>query len=254
MFVHTIDPTLISIGPLSIQYYGLFYALGFVLAFFILHHFSKKKKLDLTEDEISDYLLYIIIGTIVGARLVYVFIYNAGYYFSNPSDIIAVWKGGLSFHGGFVGAIVAGYVFCKKHRKSFLQLADYSVIPLALGLVFGRIANFINAELYGRETSVSWCVVFPQGGDACRHPSQLYESFKNLIIFLVLWFVSGKKVKQGTLFGLFIVLYGILRFSVEFFREADIQLGYFLGLTMGQILSLLMVILGSSFLYYINKK
>ena len=254
MFIHNIDPILLSIGPFEIRYYGLFFVLGFVIAYFMLNYLAKRKHLDLSKDDIADLLLYIIVGTILGARIFYVFIYNLSFYLSNPAQIIAVWSGGLSFHGGLVGAAIAGFYFCKKKNISFYQIADLIVMPLALGLALGRLGNFTNGELYGRVTNVSWAFQFPDA-DGFRHPSQIYESFKNLLIFFTLWTIKDKKLPAGFMFWLFVIMYSLLRFIIEFYRQPDAQLGFIIGfLTMGQILSIIMFFVGMFFIYKVTYK
>jgi len=254
MFIHNINPVLVSLGPFQIRYYGLFFVLGFVFAYFIINHLAKKKHLELSKDDVADYLLYLIIGIILGARIFYVFVYNLQFYLSNPLQIIAVWNGGLSFHGAIIGGVIAGYYFCKKKNISFYQMADLTVIPLALGLALGRLGNFTNGELYGRVTDVSWSFKF-RDAEGFRHPSQLYESAKNLIIFFTLWIIKDKKLPQGFMFWLFVIMYSALRFTVEFFRQPDPQLGFIIGfLTMGQILSIIMFVIGLVFMYKITHR
>jgi|TARA_B100001964_G_C14081305_1_gene530401 phosphatidylglycerol:prolipoprotein diacylglycerol transferase len=254
MFIHNLDPVLLSIGPFEIRYYGLFFVLSFVMAYFIINYLAKKKELSLSKDDVADFLLYLIIGTVLGARIFYVFVYNLPFYLSNPSEIIAVWHGGLSFHGALIGAAIAGFYFCKRKKIDFYEIADITVIPLALGLALGRLGNFINGELYGRITDVSWAVRFPDA-EGFRHPSQIYESFKNLLIFSTLWTIKDKKLPKGFMFWLFVVMYSALRFIVEFFRAPDEQLGFIIGfLTMGQILSVVTLLIGLFFIYKVSKK
>ena len=253
MFIHNIDPVIFNIGSFQVRYYGLFYAIGFVMAYFIISYLAKRKELPLTKEDVADFLMYSILGTVLGARIFYIIFYNFPYYLSKPFEIIAVWHGGLSFHGGFIGGILAGFYFCKKKKIHFYELADIVVIPLALGLALGRIGNFMNGELYGRITNVPWAVKFP-GADGFRHPSQIYESFKNLIIFFTLWAIKYKKLPRGFMFWLFVAMYSALRFIVEFFREPDEQLGFIIGfLTMGQILSIVMFSVGMFFIYKVSK-
>ncbi|MFT4304233.1 MAG: prolipoprotein diacylglyceryl transferase [Candidatus Woesearchaeota archaeon] len=256
MFTHNINPILFELGPLQIRYYGLLYLLGFVIGYFLIKHMISKRKLNLSNDEVLDYIFWIALGTIIGARLFYTLVYNPSYYLSNLTEILYIWQGGLSFHGGFIGACVAVYLFCKKNKLNLLEMADITILPLALALSLGRIANFINAELIGTVTNVSWCVIFP-GEEVCRHPSQLYASFKNIIIFIFLWSIKDlKKIKEkpGLIFGLFILLYSFFRFIVEFYRSPDIQLGYLiLNLTMGQLLSIVMFILSLAWIIHISK-
>ncbi|MDO8741191.1 MAG: prolipoprotein diacylglyceryl transferase [Candidatus Woesearchaeota archaeon] len=259
MFYNSIDPVLFRLGSLEIRYYGIIYALGFVIAYFMIYHLAKKGKLKLTKDDVADFVFYLLIGTVIGARVFYVVFYDPVYFINNPLMIPAVWHGGLSFHGGLVGAIIAGLLFCRKKKISFYEIADIAVIPLALGLFLGRIANFINGELIGRITNVPWCVKF-QNFEGCRHPSQIYEAIKNLFMFSVLWFVydlktKGKKLPAGSLFWLFVIMYSVLRFFIEFFRMPDEQLGFIaFGLTMGQILNIVMFLTALFFLIRFNYK
>ncbi|MCH8067218.1 MAG: prolipoprotein diacylglyceryl transferase [Nanoarchaeota archaeon] len=254
MFIHNIDPVLLSIGPFQIRYYGLFFVLGFVIAYFLLVHLAKRRELSLNKDDIADFLLYIIIGVVLGARIFYVFAYNLPFYLDNPFQIIAIWNGGLSFHGGIIGAAIAGFYFTKKKKVDFYELADIVVIPVALGLALGRLGNFTNGELYGRITDVPWSFKFPDA-EGFRHPSQIYASFKNLLIFFTLWIIKDKKLPKGFMFWLFVVMYSALRFTVEFFREPDPQLGFIIGwLTMGQILSIIMFAIGAFFIIRVYKK
>lgn len=258
MFYNNINPTLFNLGPLQVRYYGIIYALGFVITYFFLIYFVRNKKLKFKEEEVDHLLFYLLIGVIAGARLFYVLFYNLVFFLENPVEIFMVWHGGLSFHGGLVGAVVAILIFCKKKKVDFYDIVDVMVFPVALALMLGRIGNFLNGELFGRVTDVSWCVKFKDVA-GCRHPSQLYESFKNLVIFGVLWFVkdkkiNGKKLPKGALFWLFVVLYSLFRFIVEFFRQPDIQLGFVLGsLTMGQVLSAVIFVIGVIFLYKLFK-
>ncbi|MDD5178228.1 MAG: prolipoprotein diacylglyceryl transferase [Candidatus Nanoarchaeia archaeon] len=234
MFIHAINPVLLTVFGLEIRYYGLIYVVSFILAYFILKKLSKEKEINLN---VEDFLFYIVIGAIVGARIFYVLFYNLNYFILNPEEIIMLWKGGLSFHGGLVGAIIAGIIYSRIKKLNFWKLADISVIPLAFSLFLGRIGNFINGELYGRITNVSWAVKFPNQ-DVYRHPSQLYESLKNLFIFIVLIFTRKTAHKPGFQFALFMGLYSVLRFIVEFFRAPDPQIGLIYGLTLGQILNI----------------
>ncbi|MDP6600363.1 MAG: prolipoprotein diacylglyceryl transferase [Candidatus Woesearchaeota archaeon] len=254
MFVHNIDPVLLSIGPFQIRYYSLFFVIGFVVAYFLLVHLAKKKEINLNKDDIADLLLYTIVGTILGARIFYVLVYNLPYYLNNPFEIIAVWHGGLAFHGGLIGAAIAIFYCTKKKKVDFYEIADIGVIPLALGLALGRLGNFINGELYGRITDVPWAVKFPDA-EGFRHPSQIYESFKNLLIFFTLGIIKDKKLPKGFMFWLFVVMYSALRFVMEFFRQPDEQLGFIIGFfTMGHVLSIIMFAVGLFFIYRVYKK
>ncbi|MAH33201.1 prolipoprotein diacylglyceryl transferase [archaeon] len=254
MFIHNIDPVLLSVGPFEIRYYGLFFVLGFVLAYFIINYLAKRKELPLSKDDIADLILYVIVGVVLGARIFYVFVYNLPFYLNNPSQIIAIWNGGLSFHGGLIGAVIVALIFCKKKKIHFYELADIAVVPLALGLALGRLGNFTNGELYGRITNVPWAMKF-QDAEGFRHPSQLYASFKDLVIFFTLWVIKDKKMPKGFIFWLFVVMYSAFRFTVEFFRQPDEQLGFIIGfLSMGQILSIIMFLVGVVFIYRVSRK
>ena len=260
MFFHDINPVLLELGPFQIRYYGLFYALGFVIAYFLIFYLAKRKELKITKDDVADFLVYAIAGIVLGARLVYVIFYNPIFYIQNPLEIIAIWHGGLSFHGGLIGAVIAGYLFCKKKRVEFYDLADIVVLPVALALALGRIGNLMNAELYGRITNVSWCIDYSKNQfvqnlpSGCRHPSQIYASIKNLTIFAILWFIKDKKLPKGFIFWSFITLYGLFRTIVEFFRQPDEQIGFILNyFTMGQLLSFPLFLLGVYMLFRLNK-
>src|SRR3989338_6692703 len=186
--------------------------------------------------------------------LFYVLVYNLKFYLANPLQIFAIWQGGLSFHGGLLGAIIAAIIFCRKKKINFYDLADITVIPLALGLALGRIGNFTNGELFGRITNVPWAVKFPDA-EGFRHPSQIYESLKNFFIFSVLWYGKNMKLPKGFMFWLFVIMYSALRFMVEFFRHQDEQLGFIIGfLSMGQVLSIVMFVIGIFFFYKVSKK
>lgn len=261
MFFHNINPVLLELGPFQIRYYGLFYALGFIIAYFLISYLAKRRELKITKDDISDFLVYEIVGVILGARLIYVFVYNPLFYLKNPFEIIAVWHGGLSFHGGLIGAIVAGYLFCKKKKIEFYDLADIVVLPVALALALGRIGNFMNGELYGRLTNLNWCIDYSKNQfvenlpSSCRHPSQIYASIKNFTIFAILWFIKDKKLPKGFMFWSFVTLYGLFRTFVEFFRQPDEQIGFIFNyFTMGQLLSFPLFLLGIYMLFRLNKK
>ena len=257
MFIHNINPVLLTLGPFEIRYYGLVYILGFLAAYFLLRDSVKKGRLKISMESLDEYLVMLIVGVIVGARIFEVIFFSPGYYIANPWEIVMIWKGGLSFHGGLVGAILMTRIFSKKHKIHFYDLADILVIPAALALAFGRIANFINGEHYGRIADAArtpWCVVFSKVDGYCRHPSQLYESLKNFVIFGFLLLFRNiherrkKHLKSGTLFWTFVLLYGILRFIVNFYRDDAVLL----WISMGQFLSLLMVIVAAISLIRIN--
>lgn len=257
MYVHNLDPVIFAIGPLAVHWYGLVYALGFLFAYWYVGRAAKEKRIALTPKQADDFVFWMIILSIVTARLAYVFIYNPSFYFDNPLKIFAVWEGGLSFHGGLAGAALALWRTQKKTGVRFYQIADLLVIPFAFVLVFGRLANFINGELPGRITDAVWCVQFP-GYDGCRHPSQLYEAGKNLLVFVTLllmnsWEPIRSRLKEGTLFWSFVILYGLGRFLTDFYRAPDPTDPLFLGILLGQWLSLAMTIIGAWFLYKMHK-
>ena len=252
MIYHNLDPVLFSLGPLSVRFYGLLYALGFVIAYFLIYHLAKKKHLPLSKDDVGDLIFYTILGTVIGARLFYVVFYNLFSYLRSPLEILAIWHGGLSFHGGLFGGILAVAYFCRKKKIPFYEISDIMAVPLALGLAIGRMGNFINGELYGRITDVSWCIDYSKNQymaeipEGCRHPSQIYESLYSIVIFAILYLLNPKNLPRGTLTWLFVALYGLFRTLAEFFREPDSQLGFiFSGLTMGQLLSIPMFLIGT---------
>jgi len=253
-----IDPVFLQIGNLQIRYYGLIYAVMFTIGLFMIIKISeyKKNKLKIksyqkfTKDLIYDYMIYLIIGSIFTARLFHIIFYNLEYYLTNPLLFFAFWKGGMSIHGGFVGGIIATIIFSKKNKINFYDIADIVMIPCAIGLSIGRIGNFINQELVGTLTNLPWGVKF-DNYEGIRHPSQIYESIKNLIIFIFLLFLNKKEQKKGIIFWSFILSYGILRFLVEFVKDMPI---IFLNLKMGQLLSIPMIIISIYMLYKIKKE
>ncbi len=243
-----INPNIISIGKFHIRWYGVAYATGFIIGYLYLkNRFKKFNKPQLIEDA----LLYTIIGVIIGGRVGYILIYNLHYYLQHPIRMLYIWQGGMSFHGGLIGTIIAGLLLAKKYKISFYRLADEVVVIVPVGLFFGRIANFINDELWGRVTDVPWAIAFPNGGYVPRHPSQLYEAFfEGLVLLIIMLKLRDRFIeREGVLFYLFILLYGTFRFFIEFTREPDAQIGFIYGLTMGQWLCLLMVIVSSLMLW-----
>jgi len=241
-----IDPVLIHLGPLQLRWYGLMYIIGFIVSYFVIMDYCRRRKLPMTKTEVEDLITYCILGLVLGARIGYCLIYNPAHYFANPLKIFAVWEGGMSFHGGMIGLLLTGWIFSITRKKPFLMLADLGAIGATPGLFFGRIGNFINAELYGRITSVPWGMVFPGGGPFPRHPSQIYEALTEGVLSFIILYLSSQKVRShGVLLGIFLTCYGIFRFFIEFFREPDVQIGYILGyFTMGQVLCTLMIITG----------
>ena len=248
-FIHTINPVLLKIGFIEIRYYSLVYVVGFLAIYFLLRYYSKKKILRLTLEEAESFAVYLMLGIIIGARLFEVLVWNPLYYLRNPFDIIAVWKGGMSLHGGLIGIIIAAYFYCKKKKISFAKLADLMIIPAVFILALGRIGNFINGEIVGTITNIPWCFYFPYY-EGCRHPVQLYAAFGRAVLGFVLIGLSRLKKRQGFLFWCFISLMGIGRFFCDFLRE-DTRL---LGLSIGQYLSLAMAVIGIYVLFRYYKK
>jgi len=252
MFVHpNFDPVAIQLGPLAVHWYGLMYVCGF-LGVYLLWLYRIKTYPQYAEskwnaDVISDLIFYGAIGAVLGGRLGYVLFYKPAYYLSNPLEVVFVNQGGMSFHGGLLGVILALFLFSKKIKVSFMQIADF-VAPVApLGLFFCRMGNFINQELWGKTTDLPWGVVFTNGGPLPRHPSMLYEAFlEGLLLLILLWWVARKPRSMGLLSGLFLIGYALSRMFVEFFRVPDAHLNYlfFDWVTMGHILSLPMLLLG----------
>ena len=249
-----IDPILIELGPIRLSWYGLMYVFGFMASYFIVRYQMKKKDFGVSKQEVEDFYFYLILGLIIGARLGYILFYDLKMYLGDPLEIFAIWHGGMSFHGGLIGLLLVGIFFCSKRKKSFWKIADLFVVTAPIGLGLGRIGNFINGELYGRVTQVPWGIIFPRGGPLPRHPSQLYESaLEGGILFLILWFVKDKKIPSGGLLALFLSLYGVFRFFIEFFREPDAQLGFVLGpFTMGQVLCAFMTVVGMGLFLYLK--
>jgi phosphatidylglycerol:prolipoprotein diacylglycerol transferase len=242
-----ISPTLFKIGPFQIRWYGLMYLFGFLASYLLIRIQPRARRLGLQGALLQDLILFLALGLIVGARIGYIFFYqfsNLGEYLKNPLEIIAIWHGGMSFHGGLIGCIVTGVLFCRWRNLPVWEVADTVIVTVPVGLLLGRIGNFINGELYGRPSSVPWAMVFPGGGPMPRHPSQLYEAaLEGLFLFLVLWVLKNFRFRPGAMVCLFLGGYGILRFFVEFFREPDPQIGLFWGvLSMGQLLCLAMII------------
>ena len=251
-----IDPILVKLGPVQVSWYGLMYILGFFASYLLVQYQMRKKDFGISKLDLENLYFYLILGLIVGARLGYVLFYDLKMYLGDPLEIIAIWHGGMSFHGGLIGVLIVGILFCWKNKKSFWKVSDLFIVTAPIGLGLGRIGNFINGELYGRVTRVPWGMIFPKGGPLPRHPSQLYESaLEGGVLFLILWFLKDRKLPEGGLLAVFLSFYGLFRFIVEFFREPDPQLGFILGpLTMGQILCSFMIVGGAVLLAYLKKK
>lgn len=259
MLVHPqIDPVAISVGPLSIHWYGLMYLLGFAL-FILLGRYRIKHNPHsaFTYEMLDDALFYGMLGVILGGRLGHVLFYQFGYYLDHPLHIFAIWEGGMSFHGGFLGVFVAMVLLAHKHKLSWLTVTDFVIPLIPLGLAAGRIGNFINGELWGRHTDVPWGMVFPYVDEFPRHPSQLYQfALEGVLLFIVIWIYSSKPRATGAVTGMFMIGYGVLRSFAEFFREPeDGFMGILtLGVTMGQWLSIPMILAGIAALMWSKRQ
>ncbi len=246
VFPH-IDPIALSLGPLQIHWYGLMYLLGFILAWLLALWRTRRYQLDWTAEQISDLVFYGALGVIVGGRLGYMLFYNSQELLQHPLSLFKLWEGGMSFHGGVLGVIFALFVFARRMHKPLLAVGDFVCPLVPLGLAAGRIGNFINGELWGRVTDVPWAIVFPHVDNQPRHPSQLYEfGLEGILLFIVVWLYASKPRPAGRVCAVFLIGYALCRVVVEFFRQPDAQMGYLaLGwVTMGQILSLPMLLLG----------
>jgi len=245
MWIHNINPILLSIGSLEVRYYGLAYVLGFFLAIAWLQYWRKKGELNLTKDQIWDFTFYLMLGVIVGSRLFMIF-WQPAVYLSDPLEIFRIWNGGMSFHGGLFGIVAAGLIYCKVKNIKFMRMADLMSTPTMLALALGRLANFMNGELVGRITDVSWCMQFP-GYNDCRHPSTLYAAGKRFLVFFWVFGLSlsrfRKQFRQGFIFWNFVFWEGLGRFIVDFWRYDQL---YF-GLSLGQWFSVIMIILALIF-------
>ncbi|MEJ5348842.1 MAG: prolipoprotein diacylglyceryl transferase [Desulfosoma sp.] len=242
-----IRPEILSIGPIQLRWYGLMYVLGFLSTYYLASRLPKAKEIGLTSERMQDLILYLAVGLVVGARLGFLLFYqydNWSFYLKNPLEIIATWHGGMSFHGGLIGSVFAGWIFCRRIGLPFWGVADCVAVTAPIGLGLGRLGNFINGELYGRPSRVPWAMVFPDGGPIPRHPSQIYEALgEGVLLFIILWRLSRHQRKDGVLVTAFLFFYGAIRFLLEFFREPDENLGFLWGsLTMGQILCSVMML------------
>ena len=252
----SLDPVALSIGPIEVRWYGIAYVVGFALAALVIWRVARRWRVRVDADALITIMFCVIVGVILGARLGYVLFYGNGYYFEHPLEILAFSHGGMSFHGGLIGALLAGIVAARLTRIPYLTLADLGCIGAPLGLLCGRCANFVNGELWGAPTDLPWGVVFGgAAGTMPRHPSQLYEALlEGVLLFCVLFALSRKLPPRprGTFLGVFLTLYGCFRFLMEFVREPDVQLGYLWGgwLTMGQVLSVPLIVVGLCIMGY----
>ncbi|CAM4085752.1 prolipoprotein diacylglyceryl transferase [Pseudoalteromonas ostreae] len=251
-----IDPIIFTVGPLSVRWYGLMYLIGFAFAMWWANRQAAKPGSGWTKEQVSDLLFYGMLGVILGGRIGYVLFYQFSYFLENPLYLFRIDQGGMSFHGGTLGVITAICVFAWTRKKQLLAVGDFVAPLVPVGLLAGRIGNFINGELWGRTTDVPWAMVFPNGGPLARHPSQLYEAFlEGFVLFIILYVFTKKPRPAGSVGGLFLLCYGVFRFCVEYVREPDAQLGLFADfISMGQILSLPMVIAGLGLIIWAYKK
>lgn len=247
-----IDPVLLAIGPLKVHWYGMMYLFGFMGAFWLAHSRSKRSDSPVKTEQVEDLILYGALGVVIGGRLGYVFFYGFSEFLRDPLWLFRVWDGGMSFHGGLLGVLVALGLYAKKIRSTFFQLTDFIAPMVPIGLGFGRIGNFINQELWGRATDVRWAMIFPNDPFALpRHPSQLYQcALEGVLLFIILFSFSRKPRPLYAVSALFLLCYGTFRFFVEFYREPDSQIGYelFGWMTRGQELCLPMIVAGIALL------
>ncbi len=253
-----IDPIIFSIGPFAVRWYALAYIAGLVIGWRLMVKFANHPQSKISPEQVDDFLVWATLGVILGGRLGYVLFYKPDFYLHNPIEILKVWHGGMSFHGGFIGVVSAAFLFSKKHKLPTFELADMLAIAAPIGLFFGRIANFINGELYGRISDVPWAVIFPNGGPAPRHPSQIYEALlEGLLLFVIMILLRQTKIgqKPGFLTGVFFIGYALARGFVELFRQPDDYLGFLIGgATMGQLLSIPMIVIGAYLMLRAAKK
>jgi phosphatidylglycerol:prolipoprotein diacylglycerol transferase len=250
-----ISPVIFSIGNLSLRWYALAYLIGIISVWLLTKRNIAKYNISISTEQLDDIVFYSTLGVILGGRIGYILFYGKDYFFNNPLEIFAIWHGGMSFHGGIIGVIIGLLYFCNKYKINFLKITDLVALYVPIGIFLGRIANFINDELWGRVSTVPWAVKFPSGGYLPRHPSQLYEAItEGLLMFIILnllWKKEFVRTHYGIISSIFLIIYGISRICMEFFREPDAQIGFIVNnITMGQLLSLPFLILG---LYILNK-
>lgn len=249
--IHDINPIFISLGDFHIYWYGIMYLIAFLSAWYVGNLYIKKNIVGINRDDFSDLMFYCFLGILIGGRVGYTIFYNFSYTLENPITIFYLWNGGMSFHGGFIGVILAIVYFCKKNKISFFEISDFIVRLVPIGLFTGRVGNFINGELWGKPTDIIWGVIFPKIDNLPRHPTQIYEAIlEGIVLFIILNFVFTEKLKASVMTSYFLILYSLFRFTVEFFRVPDAHIGYLAlnWVTMGQILCIPMFLLGLYFL------
>jgi phosphatidylglycerol:prolipoprotein diacylglycerol transferase len=252
-----IDPVALNLGPLKIHWYGIMYLVGFAAAWWLGHMRAKLTHSPFKPEQIADLIFYGALGAVLGGRLGYILFYDLANYLDHPLNVFKVWEGGMAFHGGLIGVLVAMWLYSRKLKVGFFVVTDFLAPLVPIGLGAGRLGNFINGELWGKVTDVPWGMVFPHAGNLPRHPSQLYQAtLEGLVLFLILWFYSSKPRPTLAVSGLFLVCYGLFRFLVEFARLPDAHIGYlaFGWLTMGQVLSLPMIIAGVVLMVWTYKR
>jgi len=252
-----IDPVAISFGPIAIRWYALAYIVGLLIGWRYCLALAGRPPHLVGRQDVDDFLVWATLGVVLGGRIGYVLFYKPGYYVLHPLEALYVWHGGMSFHGGALGVTIAITWFTRARKIALFAFSDIITEAIPIGLLFGRIANFINGELFGRPTQVSWAMVFPNGGSVPRHPSQLYEAFcEGIVLFLLLFIAErlGARHRPGVVTGLFLAGYAVARMSGELFREPDVQLGYLLfGTTMGQLLSVPLLIAGVAIIFWAQR-
>jgi len=264
MIVHNFDPVLIDLGFFQIRWYSIAYILGIILGWMYALKIIKKTQINVENSELikrsdfDDLIIYLVLGIILGGRLGYVIFYNLEYYIQNSLEIFMLWQGGMSFHGGLIGVIVAIFIFSKNKNVSFFRYSDIIACVTPIGLFLGRIANFINGELFGKISTLPWAIIFPNSGNISRHPSQIYEAIlEGIVLFILINFLAFKKgliIKTGYISSFFLIAYSILRIFSENFREPDQHLGYFFNyFSMGTLLSFLTLISGFLIIFFIKK-
>ncbi len=242
-----------TIGPINVHWYGLMYLCAFTAAWLLGSYRARREYSAINKSQVEDLVFYGAMGVVIGARVGYIFFYNFGQFLESPLILFKVWEGGMSFHGGLLGVIAAMMMYAKKVNRHFVDVMDFVAPLVPLGLCFGRMGNFIGGELWGRQTDVSWGMIFPKDPDLLvRHPSQLYQSFfEGFVLFLILYLFSAKRRPRYTVCSLFLIGYGFFRFGIEFVREPDAHIGYMFGwMTRGQLLTIPMIVIGAVIFYF----